>query len=140
MYDIFVQLKAISMYYKTTHWQCKNSVYYADHLLLDRLYKESHEDIDTIAEKMIGIGMGIDIVDLPKCLKSVFNKVKDLPYNQNENKIYFEAALKLENELLELCSIADKNPKTSCGTKNLIGDIADEAEARLYLIKQRISK
>lgn len=133
-------LRSLEMYYEVIHWTCKNSMFYGDHLLAERLSSEAGKNIDAIAEKIVGTGMGIDKINLPSILKAVYEKVKSLPYSQDENSKYFESALSLEQELLSYCEMYDKDPSSSVGCRNLIGDIADLAQGRIYLLRQRLSK
>ena len=138
--DLLACLKAKQDYYKTGHWQVKNTIYYADHLLLDRLSTESGAKIDQVAEKIIGITGNPALLNLPDILKKQYEYIKDLPYNAPENTVIFQSALQLETKLLELCKTIDASPETSVGVRNMVGDIADESEGRIYLLKQRLSK
>lgn len=136
--DILVHLKATSEYYKTGHWQVKNTVYYADHQLLDRLSSESGARLDQIAEKIIGITGNPALLNLNEILKKQYEIIKNCPYTPEENTAFFQYGLVLEQKLLVMCKSLDAAPDTSIGVKNLLGDIADEAEGRVYLLKQRI--
>lgn len=138
--DILVNVIALRDYYHTAHVCAKNSVYYSDHLLLQRLYEETDGYVDGIKEKMLGIGMGDESVHLPTLYKKVFERIKDLPYAAKENAVYFTAALSLEETLKTLCAAVDKAEGTSVGVRNFVGDIADKSEGRCYLIKQRLAK
>ena len=138
--DILVCFLTLRDYYHTAHVSCKNSVFYSDHLLLERLYNEASEPIDSIKEKMLGIGMGTPSIHLPTLYKKVFEKIKNLPYDCKENAQYFEAACKLEEEMRQYCEAMDKDPASSVGVRTFIGDLADGSEDRCYLIGQRLAK
>lgn len=130
----------MSGYYQTGHWQVKNSVFYADHLLLERLYNETSARIDQIAEKMVGTTGNPALVNLNDLIKKEYEIIKGLPYNPAENSVFFQTGLQCEQKLLELCKVLDSSPETSVGVRNMIGDIADESEARVYLLRQRLAK
>ena len=49
-------LKALKEYYQYCHWVSKGDPYYGDHLLFERLYNEVSGQIDSAAEKFIGLG------------------------------------------------------------------------------------
>ena len=136
--ELISKLHALSMYYQTAHWQCKNSVYYADHLLFDRLYDEASERIDQVAEKAIGITGNVAIVNLPEILKKTYNEIKSLTYAASENVKFFEDALQMEEALLMFCTSQEEGK--SVGVRNMLGDIADESESRVYLLKQRLAQ
>ena len=56
-------LRAQALSYQTSHWQMKGDDYYGNHLLLMRLYESVGEQIDGLAEKMVGY-LGVGAVDL----------------------------------------------------------------------------
>lgn len=136
--ELLAKLYSLELYYKTAHWQVKNTVYYGDHLLLDRLSEEAGERIDQVAEKAIGITGNSSVVNLPMILKKIYEYVSKLSYENAENSKYFEEGLKLE-QILQEC-VNKYEPSASIGVKNMLGDIADESEARVYLLKQRLNK
>lgn len=142
MKDLFqkllAHLRALALYNQTAHWTVKNSVFMADHQLFERLYNEVNAEIDGLAEKAVGLTGG-DAVNLPMSLKMIYEKVKALPSNCPENGDCFKASLALEQEFINLCSIADKTPDATLGFRNLMADLADRAEGRVYLIKQRVA-
>jgi DNA-binding ferritin-like protein len=136
--ELLAKLYALELYYKTGHWQVKNSIFYADHLLLDRLSEEAGSKIDSVAEKAIGLTGNVSVVNLPKILTKTQQLISMLPYENSENAKYFEAGLQLEQQLQEC--IKKYEPSASIGLKNLFGDLADESESRIYLLKQRLAK
>lgn len=138
--DLLVLHIAIRDYLHTAHVSVKGSVFYADHELLSRLYSAADAEVDGLMEKMVGIGMGLQSIHLPSVLKKVYEKVSKLPYDAQTNDIYFQAAYSLEETLKQVCEAMDKDPNTSVGVRNMIGDLADKSEGRCYLIKQRLGK
>lgn len=139
LYQILFCLRSLSMYYQSAHWQCKNTVFYGDHLLFERLYGSAEGKVDTVAEKLIGVNEGADKVSAPFMIKGVYEKIKSLPFNASENSIYFKSVLKLEEELQDACKQYDAAQENSLGARNLVADIADEGQGRIYLVKQRIN-
>jgi DNA-binding ferritin-like protein len=47
-------LRAQSFSYQTSHWQVGGPSFYGDHLLFERLYASVGDQIDQLAEKMVG--------------------------------------------------------------------------------------
>jgi DNA-binding ferritin-like protein len=143
MKDIFINLlshlRATALYYQTAHWSSKTALFYQDHLLFERLLGSVNEEIDGVAEKAVGL-VGIDGISLLVSLKKVYEKVKTLPQAPTENAEFFKAALGLEQELINLCTETEKVEGITLGFKNLLADLVDNAEGRVYLIKQRLSK
>jgi DNA-binding ferritin-like protein len=138
--DLLVLHIAIRDYLHTAHVSVKGSVFYTDHELLSRLYTGADAEVDGLMEKMVGIGMGVQSIHLPTVLKKVYEKVSKLPYDAPTNEVYFQVACSLEESLRQACEALDKDPNTSVGVRNMIGDLADKSENRCYLIKQRLGK
>lgn len=136
--ELLSHLYALEFFYKTAHWTVKTPLFYGDHLLFDRLSEEASKRIDQVAEKGIGITQDLSVVHLPTLLKSIFNLVKDLSFSNKDNAKFFEESLKLENTFISFCKKFNKSQEATLGTQNLIQDLVDEAEGRVYLIKQRI--
>ena len=136
--ELIAQLRSLEDFYKIAHWQCKNTVFYSDHLLLDRLSSEAGSRIDQVAEKAIGTSGNASIVNLKDILKKEFVIIKNLSDSPSENSRFFEDALRLEEQLKVF--VTTQEPIQSLGVKNMLGDIADECEGRIYLLKQRLAK
>ena len=88
---------------------------------------------------MLGIGVNPEPLNLPEILKKQYEIVKGLPYNSPEGLAYFQAATMCENKLLEICKTIDSSSQSSVGVKNLVAQIADDTEGRIYLLKQRLN-
>ena len=131
-------IRALELYYHTAHVSVKNTVFYSDHELLGRLYDSVGSHLDALMEKSVGITGSTQEIHLPSTLQLVFNKISKLPYDAKENSIYFTAALSLEQGLLAY--IMKTESTQSVGVRNLLGDIADSSENRVYLLKQRTTK
>jgi DNA-binding ferritin-like protein len=56
-------LRTQSMSYQTSHWQSSGATYYSDHLLFQRLYESVGDQVDQLAEKIVGF-LGADPVSL----------------------------------------------------------------------------
>ena len=48
---VLVSLRALALLHQTHHWLSDGPEYYADHLLFERLYNETVEEIDAIGER-----------------------------------------------------------------------------------------
>ena len=135
--SILVCLKSLSEYYQMAHWQSKGENFYEYHLLFERLYGSAGDSIDAVAEKLIGIGEGQEKLNLPEIIKQQYSKIKMLPVNASA-EAFLNASIGLENELC--AKIEEIEPSYSVGVRNMLGDIADKAEGRKYLIKQCLNK
>lgn len=48
-------LKALALIHQHNHWTTKGEMFYGDHLLFERLYNSTLENLDLAAEKFIGV-------------------------------------------------------------------------------------
>ena len=69
--NILSVLRAQYFSYQTSHWQVKGSSFYGNHLLFQRLYESVQEQVDQLAEKMVGY-FGTEAVSLVPQMKSVY--------------------------------------------------------------------
>lgn len=143
MKDLFskllAHLRAQAMYLQTAHWTSKGTEYYSDHQLFERLYNGVDSEIDALGEKAVGLTGG-ETVNLTQSLAMALDTIQGLPQDCQNNFDCFLAAGKLEQELITLCTAGDHLEDATLGFKNLMADIADRAEGRFYLIKQRLLK
>ena len=75
---LLARFRVLSMYYQQCHWAVRGG-HYGDHLLFERLYNETNEVIDEIAEKGIGVTGNVDHVVLLTHLAAVTGLAKNLP-------------------------------------------------------------
>ncbi len=52
--DLLASLRAAYMVYRNAHWQTSGKAYYANHLLLERIYEDSAKHVDQVAERIVG--------------------------------------------------------------------------------------
>jgi DNA-binding ferritin-like protein len=137
--------RAITMLHQTHHWQARGDAYYGDHLLFDRLYNETLADIDTIAERVVGLG-GVELVNVStqanqvcKLVCDTLNTGRSIPRSQELVQSSLDAE-ELYLKIVEACKgRLELNGGLSYGTDNLLAGIADKIEGRTYLLKQRLS-
>lgn len=137
---LFGMFSAQVFVYQHIHWVSKNVVAFQDHLLAERLYGEVSGVPDTLAEKSIGVTGSMQAVDPLERVKAMAPTMKAIGKEQKENAELFRIALQKEQEIIEYCAECEQKAKVSLGFKNLLADLADSAEARVYLLKQRLTK
>lgn len=129
-------LRALGLIYQNDHWEVANSGFYGDHLLLDRLYETTLENIDAISEKGIGL-FGTDVVDLGAqitLIKTIIDKYKALKP--------MERSLAAVKDFLEISTKTYQDIKESgdmtLGLDDLILHIHSEQETSVYLLQQTL--
>src|SRR3990172_2699362 len=120
--ELLSKLYSLELYYKNSHWTSKNSIFYGDHQLFDRLSEDVGSKIDVVAEKSIGVTGNTSAINLSSLLKRVYTIVSKLSYDSPENSKAFEQGLQLEQDLLAF--ITQVEPTQTIGVKNMLGDIA----------------
>lgn len=136
-------LRAQRWNYQTCHWQAKGTGYYGDHLMFQRLYEGLDGEVDTLAEKIVGI-MGADLrgryhfdnlsqVDMTKLWLESWS-VLECPYRRSQQsekdfQSYFKAAYDLLKKLGGL----------TLGLDDWIMATANAHETNSYLLQQRIT-
>jgi len=137
-------LRTESMLHQAHHWQAYGQNYYSDHLLFERLYNEVTEDIDKLAERMLGSG--------PTCLANPMFHAKHVSAvaqvfcagvpassTPDENAmISFRAVLYTLVLLKFTYAQLEHQNLLSHGLDNLLQGVADKHEEHVYLLKRRV--
>jgi DNA-binding ferritin-like protein len=135
MEAIAVVLKILNMYSHAAHNLASKSLFFQDHDYLGELYEAYDEHYDEVIERMIGLGLLVDITQITMKACQAFSQM-DLTVPENIDN--FKKIIELERALLQAIKI--EYPDMSIGTQQLVGDIADTSEARLYKLQQRVKK
>ncbi|MEO0271675.1 MAG: ferritin-like domain-containing protein [candidate division WOR-3 bacterium] len=129
-------LRTLQLYTHIAHNYVKGPLFLQDHDFLGDLYKEYESDYDDLVERIIGLGKPCNLKELHKMSIA---SLELLPTEVKENKEYFVQILALERKLNDFANeVCKKDPSISEGTKQLVGDIANKSEKRMYKLKQRI--
>jgi DNA-binding ferritin-like protein len=146
---VLVFLKALVVIHQSHHWLTYGETYFADHLLFERLYNQTVEDIDGVAEKAVGTGVPLDKMHpgLQSCMVAHIVKKfcgDGVKYTGSESPTaYLEASLKAESEFMacmaEIAKVMKERGDLSRGVDNMLAGIEDKHEGHLYLLKQRLT-
>lgn len=133
-------LRGAAAIHQTHHWMTKGTSSYGDHLLFERLYSESQEGIDQIAERIVGGLAGrispIHQADVMKlCVKFSGSEQAATANAMVQASLQVEA---LVLALLGRVKVAlEAEGRLSAGTSNLLDGTADTHETFVYLLQQR---
>lgn len=143
---VFIDLlRGLQLLYQTSHWQTSGPVYYADHLLFERLYNSLGEDIDALGEKCVGMGSE-RLVEYRHSLQNMqmfLDAAADMIVAENETPAqkHVVRALRAETAFIRagesLMNMLEQKGILTRGIENLLGGILDKHEGLLYLLKQR---
>jgi starvation-inducible DNA-binding protein len=136
--DLLGALQGAALVHQTHHWSCRGPNFYADHQLFERLYNESLEFIDAVAERIIGLGRdAILAVQQAGTQLQFVQSIPFLPGVEGMVQISLQAELAVVGLIAQVIKGAENNGTLSDGTSNLLEGAADKHETFIYLHKQR---
>ena len=135
MQQIAIQLKLLNLYSHLAHNLVAHATFLQDHEFLGSLYEMADGHYDSVVERMIGLGLPVDLIQIN--VQAVV-ALKKMPQQVKENKEYFAQIQSLLMGVLSAAEACCKDPSYSEGTKQLIGGIADELEVIKYKVGQRL--
>jgi DNA-binding ferritin-like protein len=133
--------RAVGILHQTHHWQTSGPAFYGDHLMFERLYGTTVPEIDLVAEKLLGLSSGEELVSPSK---QVINLSHFLKTHKNHSQSDLLPRRSLEAEVLFVGlveAIMDKLKAANLltrGLEQMLGTIADTHEGNIYLLKQRV--
>ena len=131
MDEILVVLRFKQLFGHNFHNLVKGESFFADHEFLSQWYSQGEEQYDSVVERMIGLGLKVDLVEIQEAAVDLLKKNPPLEFSTLEL---------CEQQLIEQIENYIAKEKISQGTLQLLGDIANQAEMNLYKIKQRLAK
>lgn len=140
---MLVHLKFLSQVHQNHHWTTKGDPFYGDHLLFQRLYEGVAGEVDSVAEKAIGLG-SIDNVNLSlqtsQCLRLVqgYGMTSTVPRTTELAKRSYLAEMNFLKVVSHLVEHMKECGTLTRGLDNLVAGIEDAHENSIYLLKQRI--
>ena len=137
-------LRALSFTHQINHWVASGDPFYGDHLLFERLYNQSSGEIDTVAEKSVGLG-GSSIMNPSHqvahealLMQILCPSNSTLPNSEELARRSYEAEMHFMGILDILTKKMEMEGNWSIGVENMLGQIADTHESHVYLLKQRV--
>ena len=142
---LLVHLKYLYALHQNHHWTSMGDPFYGDHLLFQRLYQATLEEIDGLAEKAIGLGSTTNVnltLQTSQLLKlvtsdgnaSMIPTSSDLARKSLMAEMNFLKVIDVMMSCLQECGLLTP------GLSNMLEGIADVHEGHIYLLKQRVSK
>lgn len=138
MKHLLALLRAMNLFTHSAHNLCAGPMFFQDHEFFGVVYAEIELDYDMLAERTIGV-IGEEPLELSELIKEAAQILSDCPsVGVDDNRTFYKHLLayemKLNNVVENICRVKG----VSQGTIQLLGNIADKSEARVYKIKQRI--
>lgn len=133
-------LKALSDSYQSTHWRALGDAYYGDHQLYQRLYDDISSEIDTVAERALGI-TGNDTIVEPANLMSVSaQSLKTLVVPGEFASMMLNAERQFLLRLNYVIDNLEHAGQLTDGVANMLQGVADKHEEHVYLLSRRVRR
>lgn len=133
--SVMVDLVALYRLLQTLHWQSSGDTSYQDHLLFQRLYEDVRGEVDSVAERLVGL-FDETAVD-PEMIETrilrrlaVWQKIPQFPVR----------ALMAERDVLETLRSAALVFHEDPGTENMLQGFSDKHMEHAYLLQQRTKR
>lgn len=139
---LLVHLKFLAAVHQNHHWVVKGDSFYGDHLLFQRLYDGVVAEVDSVAEKVVGLGVA-ENVDLHLQLSQLNRLVQGYGMTQTipqQTELAKRSLLAEMNFLGVAARLVESMKEYGCltrGIDNLVAGIEDAHEGNVYLLKQR---
>ncbi len=141
---LLVHLKFLATVHQTHHWTAKGDPFYGDHLLFERLYSTTAGEIDSVAEKAIGLG-SVNNVNLNLQLQQLASMSKaygvssTIPVTSDLAKRSMTAEISFLRCVANMVDSLKEMGMLTRGLDNMLAGIEDTHESHVYLLKQRCS-
>jgi DNA-binding ferritin-like protein len=132
-------LQSLAIIQTHCHWLTRGNTFYGDHLLFERIYKNTLEDLDLAAEKLIGLfgDAALDYDTQTELLHKVLGKYSKLEGSPTHQILAAEKDfLKLSQQFYDI--LAEGKDLLSLGLDDALMSIASRHEENTYLLKQRL--
>ncbi len=132
-------LRALYLLHQNHHWVSQGQNFYGNHLLFQRIYESTQTNVDSAAEKIIGV-FGADNLGL----QEQNNLIKEFLDTYQTSDSIIENSLKAEKDFLQFgekfYTALKENDKMTLGLDDMIMSIANDRETSVYLLKQAMGK
>lgn len=133
-------LKATALIHQHSHWTTRGAPFYGNHLLFERLYDSSLDDLDKAAEKFVGL-FGDDPLNYDlqvELLNKVLSKYKDLEGSPLQMSLAIEKDfIKFSRDAYD-CFESEGKLEESLGLDDMVMEIASNRETSIYLLQQAL--
>lgn len=144
---LLVHLKFLATLHQTNHWVTKGDPFYSDHLMFARLYEKVNEEIDVLAEKIVGLccddGVNMHLQAMQVCKLAADCNHPTTVHVSTSNDLATRSMM-AELDFLECVewSVTEMKHRgvLTRGLDNLIAGMEDTHESHLYLLKRKIGR
>ena len=134
-------LRGLSILHQTHHWQSFGEKFYSDHLLFQKLYEAANDQVDDVAEKVVGLSDKAELAGFSKHVISTtefLSLIKNHATSDDFAKRSLDAEKIMVSMIETIMNRLEQRSLLTRGLDNLLGGLADEHEKFVYLLERRI--
>ncbi len=132
---VLAVLRAQYLSYQTSHWQVVSGTFYGNHLLFERLYKSVQDQVDQLAEKLVGY-LGGEAVDLLPQMKHMLGCVIRWGAYSSHHKRGIASEAELQAVVQEAYDAIKVAGTMTLGLDDWLMATANQHEENTYLLQQ----
>jgi DNA-binding ferritin-like protein len=134
MDKLAILLKTENLVAHSFHNLVKGVSFVGDHKLFGQIYEELEEAFDSVVER--DIGLGESDFDMGAILKAAGEAASRYDGTDMAADEMCAVLLGMERSIQAECEVVNKT--ATLGTQNLVAQLADDSERRVYKLRQRI--
>jgi DNA-binding ferritin-like protein len=132
--DLVAVFRAAYQVHRDSHWRVGGNGFYGNHLLLERLYTETANNADKLAERVVGL-YGESWLEGNTQANRIAHFVKQSTRTQ-PLMASWAVSMELHDKIAETYADLKKQDKLSLGTDDLLMSLQSSVEQHLYLLQQ----
>lgn len=127
--------RTAQLYAHAAHHLAEGPSFFADHEFLGELYPKYEAAYDSLIERIIGLGT---MPDIPAITRNAAAEAAS-GLTGGATPVMLARVLECERAICaEIAALMAAQARPTDGTQNLLQGLADESEARQYLLQRRI--
>lgn len=131
--ELLAFLRALHWFHWTAHWQVTGS--YGNHLLFEKMYSQTQEEIDQLAEKCVAY-FGVSCVNEHDQAKKMSEILKWVDDSDDPLQKAIDLEERFQGYILATHEMIMGARMMTIGFDNLVQGIADTHEQHLYWLRQ----
>lgn len=139
MLEMLAVLRSMYWIHQNSHWQSAGSTFYGDHLLFQRLYEETADDVDGVAEKAVAF-LGCELVDPAELFTRAKKWVDEWCASPNPVMRSMAAEKSFMHLAKEYYTLLKKLDIMTLGLDDEIMSLCNSHESHIYLLQQRLEQ
>lgn len=137
-------LTFLSQVHHNHHWVAQGDPFYGDHQLFDRLYSGANGEVDSLAEKAVGLGnrANVDLFTMcqqvNKWVATMYTGGSTIPSPTELARRSLDCEMAFLKFSATTARLLEGQGQLTRGLDNMLQGMEDVHEGHVYLLKQRI--